>query len=294
MTPAADPAAAKTPAKPGGGKAAPAERYQPGFFEILFSGGPIGVAIMLVLIGLSLTAAYFVFENAMTVRESELIPPELGDNVRRAVQGGKWDEAEALCRAQPSFLAFVLSHGIGEIEGGWTAVEKALEEALAEQAARLFRKVDYLNVIGNIAPMVGLLGTVVGMLLSFYTLATSGGKAGAVDLAEGIYQALVTTVVGLIIAIPSLGAFAYFRNRADELVAQTAYVAQHAFAPVRRAAMAAAGAASLPMAPTPAPPPSGRPAPAKGVAVAPPDVPPPVASPPRAPTPPTPPAGGRG
>src|ERR671914_570403 len=99
-------------------------------------------------------------------------------------------------------------------------VEKAMEDATAEQAARLFRRIEYLSVIGNIAPMVGLLGTVTGMLLAFKQVADTEGSAGAAQLADGIYQALVTTVAGLIIAIPSLGAFALFRSRVDQLVAE--------------------------------------------------------------------------
>ena len=95
-------------------------------------------------------------------------------------------------------------------------------------------KVEYLSVIGNLAPMVGLLGTVTGMIFAFQQVASTQGSAGAADLAEGIYQALVTTVGGLIVAIPSLGAFAIFRNRADQFVAEAAYSAQHALAPLKR------------------------------------------------------------
>ena len=122
------------------------------------------------------------------------------------------------------------------MEGGWEAIEKAMEDAMAEQSARLFRKIEYLSVIGNIAPMVGLLGTVTGMIFAFQQVATTQGAAGAGDLAEGIYQALVTTVGGLIVAIPSLGAFAIFRNRVDHLVAEASYVVQHTIAPVKRRA----------------------------------------------------------
>ena len=109
-----------------------------------------------------------------------------------------------------------------------------MEEALAEQSARMMRRIEYLSVIGNIAPMVGLLGTVTGMIFAFQRVAVTQGSAGAGDLAEGIYQALVTTVGGLIVAIPSLGAFAIFRNRIDQFVAEAAYSAQHVFTPLKR------------------------------------------------------------
>ena len=82
--------------------------------------------------------------------------------------------------------------------------------------------------------MLGLLGTVAGMILAFREVALSQGTAGAGDLAAGIYSALVTTVAGLVIAIPSLGAFAVFRNSIDEIISDTAYSAQHVFSSVRR------------------------------------------------------------
>jgi biopolymer transport protein ExbB len=205
-----------------------------GFFGILFSGGLIGITIMLFLFGLSLTAAYLVFEQVMTIRRDELMPEGLGDAVRQQLQTGRVAEADRLCRDRPSLLSFVLISGLAEVEGGWAAVEKAMEDAIAEQSARLFRKIEYLSVIGNIAPMVGLLGTVTGMIFAFQQVAVTQGSAGAGDLAEGIYQALVTTVVGLIVAIPSLGAFAIFRNRVDQLVAEAAYLGQHAMAPLKR------------------------------------------------------------
>lgn len=205
-----------------------------GFFSIIFSGGLVGLLIVLLLFALSLTAAYLVFEHIMTLRRGEIMPEGLGDRVRESLSAGRVAEADQACRQQPSFLSFVLLNGLAELDGGWAAVEKALEDATAEQSARLFRKIEYLSVIGNIAPMVGLLGTVTGMIFAFQQVASTQGSAGAADLAEGIYQALVTTVGGLIVAIPCLGAFAIFRNRVDQLVAEAAYVALHAFAPLKR------------------------------------------------------------
>ena len=213
----------------------PSEQPAPkGFIAILFSGGWVGMIMILVLFALSVTAAYLVFEHVMMLRRSELIPEGLGDRVRQSLGAGRVDDAEKACRETPSLLAFVLLHGLSELEGGWSAVEKALEDAVAEQSARLLRRIEYLSVIGNIAPMVGLLGTVIGMIVAFQQVAVSQASAGAAQLAEGIYQALVTTVGGLIIAIPSLGAFAVFRNRVDQLVAEAAYTAQHAFSPLKR------------------------------------------------------------
>ena len=206
-----------------------------GFLGIIFSGGLVGAILVFLLLGLSLLSAYLIFEQVLSIRRKELLPNQLHEKVRNALNKGSIPDAENACRNQPSFLSFVLLQGISEIEYGWSSVEKAIEDALAEQSSRLFRKVEYLNVIGNIAPMVGLLGTVIGMIYAFQNVAAAPpGGATAPDLAEGIYQALVTTVGGLLVAIPSLAGFAIFRNRIDQFVAEAAYLAQHVFGPLRQ------------------------------------------------------------
>lgn len=205
-----------------------------GLTEIVFSGGWIGLLIILALLGLSLTAAYLVFEQLLSLRRTQMIPDELAQQLRQCVEQGQLKQMQQLCQQSPSLLASVTLGGIAEAEGGWNEIQTGLEETLAEQAARLFRRVEYLSVIGNIAPMVGLLGTVVGMIFAFQQVAVTQGGASAGQLAEGIYQALVTTVGGLLIAIPSLAAFAVFRNRIDQLVAETAHTLQHIWRPLKR------------------------------------------------------------
>jgi biopolymer transport protein ExbB len=211
-----------------------APKTSPGFFEIVFSGGWSGVVIMITLIGLSMLAAFFIFDQIMVLRRNEVIPPTLAEEVRQYLAQGRVADADEACRRHPSPLAFVIVNGLSELDFGWPSMEKAMEDAVAEQAAKMYRKIEYLSVIGNLAPMLGLLGTVTGMILAFQQVAISQGSAGAADLAEGIYSALVTTVAGLVIAIPSLAAFAVFRNRIDQLIAEIAFMAQHVFTPVRR------------------------------------------------------------
>ncbi|MEO8269270.1 MAG: MotA/TolQ/ExbB proton channel family protein [Aureliella sp.] len=207
-----------------------------GFWSIVFSGGWVGALIVLTLLVLSLLAAYLIIEQIFALRRGEVMPTGLADEVRQLLAQGKLPEADGACRKRPSPLSFVLISGLTELDFGWQAVEKAMEDAVAEQAAKLYRKIEYLSVIGNLAPMCGLLGTVTGMIMAFQQVAVTQGTAGAAQLAEGIYSALVTTVAGLVVAIPSLGAFAVLRNRVDQLIAETAYLAQHAFLPVRRRA----------------------------------------------------------
>lgn len=205
-----------------------------GVMKIVFSGGIVGLAILLVLVSLSVAAAYLLFDQIMTLRRSEVMPNGVSDGVRQALLAGRIPEADAACRRSPSVLSVVLLSGLSEMDLGWPAVEKAVEDSLAQQTARLMRRIEYLSLIGNIAPMVGLLGTVTGMVIAFQQVATTRGAAGAGDLAEGIYQALVTTVGGLLVAIPSLAIYAVCRNRVDALIADVAYQSQQALSPIKR------------------------------------------------------------
>lgn len=204
------------------------------FISIVFSGGPIGIAIMLILIATSMASMYLVIEQALNLRRKIVLPEKLGDRVRTNLLAGRVAEAQQACRDTPSVLSAVLARGLEELDGGYEAVEEAVEDALAEQSARLFRRVEYLSVLANLAPMLGLLGTVVGMVLCFREVASTQGNAGAAQLADGIYQALVTTVAGLMIAIPSLAAFALFRNRVDQIIAEAASIALHVYTPLKR------------------------------------------------------------
>ncbi|QDT01075.1 MotA/TolQ/ExbB proton channel family protein [Adhaeretor mobilis] len=201
--------------------------------NIIFSGGVTGIAIIALLALLSMIALALVVEHLLTIRRAVLLPENIAQKVRQKVATGDLSGANTVCQTQPCALTAVLQAGLGEVPLGWNHVEKAMEETLAEQAARLLRKIDYLSLIGNIAPMVGLLGTVVGMIFAFQSVADAQGAARAADLASGIYQALVTTVGGLIVAIPSLAAFAIFRNRIDKMVAEIGHAAQAAMVPLK-------------------------------------------------------------
>ena len=229
-----------------------------GFWSIVFSGGVTGALILIVLLGLSIAAAYLVFDQTMTLRRREILPDGLAETVRHALQRGSVDEADTACQRSPSVLAYALSSGLAESDSNWQQVEKAVEDAMAEQSARLMRRIEYLSVIGNIAPMVGLLGTVTGMIIAFQQVAISQGDAGAGDLAEGIYQALVTTVGGLLIAIPALAAFAICRNRVDALMAEVAHQATLALTPIKRRLLRSAARPPFQNPPPPTESPKGR------------------------------------
>lgn len=203
--------------------------------DIIFSGGVVGFLIIALLLLLSIGGMALGVEHLLTIRRSALMPDELVTALRETLSQGQVGHAIQHCDKNPSALSAMMKAALVEVEAGWPAVEKALEEETAEQAGRLFRKIEYLSVLGNIAPMVGLLGTVVGMILAFREVADTQGAARAGELASGIYQALVTTVGGLLVAIPALAAYAVFRNRVDGLMADCMATARQLLVPVKRA-----------------------------------------------------------
>jgi biopolymer transport protein ExbB len=118
-------------------------------------------------------------------------------------------------------------------------MERALEEMLDERSARLFRKTEYLSIIGNVSPMIGLLGTVTGMIMLFAEIHAADAFPGARVVADRIAVALITTFWGLAVAIPSLAIHAVFRNRIDVLTAECALTAERLLATFKPGATSA-------------------------------------------------------
>jgi biopolymer transport protein ExbB len=221
----------------------PAPNHQPAaaeaprgqtFIDLVLAGGMVGHAI----IGLSILALALAIDHAWKIRAAVLMPPGLADKVRGFLQAGQLAQAQQQCKLQSSLLASVLSAGLSEIDAGWSAAEKTMEDLLAEQAARLFRRVEYLAVIGNLAPLLGLLGTVTGMLVTIRQIVGAPQDARR-ELADSLYLTLVPTVEGLIVAIFCLCVFVLLRNRVEELMAEVAHAGQHAFQPLRQGRTAA-------------------------------------------------------
>lgn len=193
--------------------------------DILDAGGVIGYLI----IALSILMAALIVQLLINVRRAAMMPRGLADEVHELISQGKVAEAHESCERQPSVLARMLSAGLAEVRVGYAAVEKAMEDAATEQSARLLRRVEYLSTIGTVAPMLGLLGTVWGMILAFLEFESKANPQVS-ELAPGIYRALVTTLFGLMVAVPAVAAYSIFRNRIDERIAETALLAEHVFA----------------------------------------------------------------
>jgi len=201
-------------------------------WSIILAGGVVGWVIIL----LSVAAGALVVEHLLTIRRSTMIPQELADRLFQLVKTGDRAKAVELCQANPGFLSNVVLPALMQPWSRWDYVEKAAEDALADQTGRLYRKTDWLSLIGNIAPMLGLLGTVVGMIVAFRQLSISGGMAIGADLAEGIYLALITTVEGLIVAIPTLAVHSILTNRVTTLAGDVAFTVEQILRPIKFAA----------------------------------------------------------
>lgn len=190
-------------------------------FDTLADGGIVGILIGL----LSLAAVGFMVEHLLTIRKSQLIPESVCQQLGQLIHAGRFEEAIEACQApeNESLISDVVLAGLERhrsSEFGFAEYRAACEEAGEDQTGRLYRKTEVLGVIGSVAPMLGLTGTVLGMIKAFNKIAATGGTPKPEELAEGIGQALVTTLLGLLVAIPAMVAFSYFRNRIDSLIAE--------------------------------------------------------------------------
>jgi biopolymer transport protein ExbB len=150
------------------------------------------------------------------------------------MKAGSYDEITAkLQNGEASFLTTVVARGVKERDRGYDAIVKGMEDTGDELTGRLLRKIEHLNIIANISPMLGLLGTVMGMVNSFNQISVSVGGVDPRRLASGIFEALMTTVMGLIVAIPSLYAFGIFRNRVDSVVSTAVATAEELVEPLK-------------------------------------------------------------
>jgi biopolymer transport protein ExbB len=189
--------------------------------DVIKDGGLIGF----VIIGMSVAALALFIEHAITIRRDKIVPPELVDELEALFEEEEYQEALELCESEPNFLTNILSAGLPKINAGFDAMEKAMDEVSEEETIKLQQKISWLNLIGNISPMMGLLGTVYGMIVAFNTITKLGQNVTPADLSQGISAALVTTMLGLIVAIPTMAAFFYFRNKVVKVSLELAAIA---------------------------------------------------------------------
>lgn len=214
---------------------APERAREKTVLDTLMDGGTVGILIGL----LSMVAIGFIVEHFLTIRKSVLMPEGVAYELEEMIAQGRVDEALELCKNPEynSLLTYVVEAGLERFRGaefGFAEYKAAVEEAGEDQTARLYRKTEVLGLIGSIAPMLGLTGTVLGMIRAFNTIAASGGAPKPEDLAGSIGQALVTTLLGLVVAIPAMVAYSYFGNRIDSLVAEVGKRVEQILTPLGR------------------------------------------------------------
>jgi len=188
--------------------------------EILKAGG----VLMYVLGGLSIAALAFILYLLFVLRMDAVAPADLLHDLREMLGNGRREEARLACRRSRSALAAVGETGLTWLQrnerGDAALLKEVMEGEGSRQAALLQNQTQYLLDIAVIAPMVGLLGTVVGMLQAFNAVALDLARARPMTLASGVAQALITTAAGLIVGIPAMAFYAFFRGRVAKLTAQ--------------------------------------------------------------------------
>ena len=207
--------------------------------ELLFTGDPLGIAIIALIILLSFVSVYFIIEHMLSISKRKLMPEDVLAELEQRIARGEINQAIEFCY-QPenySLISDVILAGLERYQSsefGFAEYKSAVEEAGEDFTGRLYRKTEVLNVIGQISPMLGLTGTVLGMISAFMTIAEKEGMAKPEELAGGIGEALITTLLGLLVAIPTLVALSYFRNKIDSLVAEAGKRVERALLPLAR------------------------------------------------------------
>ncbi|WP_417384568.1 MotA/TolQ/ExbB proton channel family protein [Gimesia sp.] len=214
--PAAEPAAGEAPAA-GGGEApaaAPAGNAPPAAQEsflawMIRASGFFGLILLL----LSFLMVALIMANVLSIRRDNLMPPDLIGAFEEKINNKDYQGAYELAKSDDSFVARVLAAGLSKLNQGYSEAVEGMQEVGEDENMAMEHKLSYLALIGAIAPMIGLMGTVYGMILSFQTIANSATSPKPSELADGISTALFTTLEGLTVAIPAMIFYSLLRNR---------------------------------------------------------------------------------
>ena len=183
-------------------------------FDVLFRGGPVMVPIMVC----SMVALAVSIERFFVLRRATIDTREFMDTMRTVLRQNRIQEAVEICSETDAPVARIMKAGILKHDRGKEDIREAIEDAGHLEIPRLERYMSALATVAHIAPLLGLLGTVAGMINAFAVIQNKQGLVNPSDLAEGISNALVTTAAGLTVAIPTLVAYNYFVTRVDNLV----------------------------------------------------------------------------
>lgn len=208
-----------------------AARTQTFFEQFVIAGGPI---VWFVLLPMSFITVYLAVEHSLTIRREKLVSGSIGDRIVAIIRARGPGQLEARISEQNDFVSVATVKAIAHGRGDWFRMRSVLDESLQEQAGGLLRRIEWINLIGNVSPMVGLFGTVFGMIKLFNAIVMAGGQPEPVQLAGGISVALVTTFWGLFIAIPALAMHGVFCNRIETLVNDAVVESENIVPEIRR------------------------------------------------------------
>ncbi|MRI00534.1 MotA/TolQ/ExbB proton channel family protein [Kriegella sp. EG-1] len=186
--------------------------------DLIFSGGTGSIVIIGVLFILLFVACYIYFERLFAIKAASKIDKNFMNQIRDYVTSGKLDAAKMLCAQTDSPVARLTEKGVSRIGKPLDDINTAIENAGTLEVYKLEKNVSVLATVAGAAPMIGFLGTVIGMILAFHEMATSGGQAEMGSLASGIYTAMTTTVAGLIVGIIAYIGYNHLVNRTDKVV----------------------------------------------------------------------------
>jgi biopolymer transport protein ExbB len=186
------------------------------------ASGPIGFFLLL----LSIYFTALVIRLFMEFRVTEAVPTPLVEKLETAIRDKKFQDAYDVCKDNDSFLARLVRTGIANLPNGRADAKEAMAEASEEIVTNYEMKISYLAVIGTLGPMIGLVGTIWGMIMSFKEIATAAGAQPRPEkVAEGISTALFITLEGVTLSVPAIFFFAFFRNRIAQMTMEATRVA---------------------------------------------------------------------
>jgi len=189
-------------------------------FQLILDGGLGAQIIVALLFVLLFMAVYIYFERLFAIRAASTLDRNFMNQIRDHVAQGNIQSAKMLCVQQDSPVSRLTAKGISRIGSPLDDINTAIENAGRLEVYKLEKNVSILATIAGAAPMIGFLGTVIGMVLAFHQLATSSGQAEMGALAEGIYTAMTTTVAGLIVGIIAYMGYNHLVVRTDKVVHQ--------------------------------------------------------------------------
>jgi len=179
---------------------------------LAFYYNALGIWYTLSFLTMSFVGVALVVMNILATQRNAVIPPALIAQFEARLNEKQYQEAYEMARTDESYLGQVLAAGMTKLSAGYDKAVLAMQEVADEENMKLEHRISYIALIGSLAPMVGLYGTVDGMIAAFRVIANSTAQPKPSELAFGISTALVTTIVGLFIAIPMVIAYAYLRN----------------------------------------------------------------------------------